>query len=330
MCFGGGSSSGGSSGGDSGGGSDDNKSATTVAKAPAPAPAPAPAKTKADIQKEINQKIKDATDSSGNVNWVKADVGALVKQREAFDTASKPAAPAPAAPANAAPSNDAKAKRAAAIAAKTAKIKAGTVAEGKGTGDYKTVGDIVSDPIGFYTDTKKKVVDGVTADLTMGLKTFGLSKEKQAEKLRELGYSEKAIISYQERTEATKKRMAEEAAAKSSDDGVGTAIIPTTAPTTPTGPTPTPAPPPTTGTEAETDIDGAGDTSLTPEDIMTQDPDTALSNQERLAARELRRQRQLRALSKAERLRSRIETQNRGRRSLIRGAFGGAGFRSGY
>ena len=35
-----------------------------------------------DIQKEINKKIKDATDASGNVNWVKADVGNLVKERD--------------------------------------------------------------------------------------------------------------------------------------------------------------------------------------------------------------------------------------------------------
>ena len=36
-----------------------------------------------NVQDQINKQIKDATDSSGNVDWTKADVGALVKQREA-------------------------------------------------------------------------------------------------------------------------------------------------------------------------------------------------------------------------------------------------------
>lgn len=34
------------------------------------------------IQKEINQKISDATDENGNVDWVKADVGNLVEERD--------------------------------------------------------------------------------------------------------------------------------------------------------------------------------------------------------------------------------------------------------
>ena len=38
------------------------------------------------VQAQINEKIKNATDSSGNVDWNKADVGDLVKQREAAKT----------------------------------------------------------------------------------------------------------------------------------------------------------------------------------------------------------------------------------------------------
>ena len=37
---------------------------------------------KKDVQKEINAKIKAATDANGKVNWVKADVGKLVKERD--------------------------------------------------------------------------------------------------------------------------------------------------------------------------------------------------------------------------------------------------------
>ncbi len=39
-----------------------------------------------DVQTQINEKIKNATDSNGNVDWNKADVGDLVKQREAAKT----------------------------------------------------------------------------------------------------------------------------------------------------------------------------------------------------------------------------------------------------
>ena len=298
-------------------------------------------RTKADVQKEINKKIKAATDSSGNVDWKKADVGSLVKERESFSTTStestttvvstkddKPAKKTTTA--SKTQTDDSKTKRATALAAKKEKVKSGTVAEGKGTGDYKTIGDVLEDPAGFLKDTGKKLVDNITTDVTMGLKTFGLNKEEQAEKLRELGYSEKSIISYQERTEASKKRInetmeklrnedsPEEAAAKK----VG-AIEPTTTPTTTTTTS-------TTGTEREEDIGGAGDTSVTAEDIMTQDPEAALSEQERLARRELRTQRQRRALAKAQQLRARVESQGGGRRSLMRGSLGGAGFRSGY
>ena len=46
-------------------------------------------RSEAAIQKEINQKIKAATDSSGNVDWNKADVGSLVKEREVARTSPK-------------------------------------------------------------------------------------------------------------------------------------------------------------------------------------------------------------------------------------------------
>ena len=42
-----------------------------------------------DVQAQINEKIKNATDSNGNVDWNKADVGDLVKQREAAKTTTK-------------------------------------------------------------------------------------------------------------------------------------------------------------------------------------------------------------------------------------------------
>ncbi len=40
------------------------------------------------VQAQINEKIKNATDSNGNVDWNKADVGALVKQRDAAKSSS--------------------------------------------------------------------------------------------------------------------------------------------------------------------------------------------------------------------------------------------------
>jgi len=56
--------------------------------------------------------------------------------------------------------------------------------------------------------TVKSAASSLATDIKMGLSTFGQSKEKQAQTLRDQGYSEKAISSYQERTEASKARAA--------------------------------------------------------------------------------------------------------------------------
>lgn len=59
-------------------------------------------------------------------------------------------------------------------------------------------------------------LDKVKTDISMGLSTFGQSKEQQAETLRDQGYSEKAIKSYQERTAASLERA--QSMMSSSDD----------------------------------------------------------------------------------------------------------------
>jgi len=58
------------------------------------------ARPKKDVQKEINAKIKAATGADGKVNWVKADVGKLVKERDSGGSSSSgggSSSPAPAA-----------------------------------------------------------------------------------------------------------------------------------------------------------------------------------------------------------------------------------------
>lgn len=55
-------------------------------------------------------------------------------------------------------------------------------------------------------------------DITMGLSTFGQSKEKQAETLRSKGYSDDVIKSYQERSAASLARAQAEQARTSKDD----------------------------------------------------------------------------------------------------------------
>ena len=62
--------------------SSSKKSTTTTASKDKSKNIASSGRNEKDIQKEINQKIKDATDASGNVNWVKADVGDLVKERD--------------------------------------------------------------------------------------------------------------------------------------------------------------------------------------------------------------------------------------------------------
>ena len=55
-------------------------------------------------------------------------------------------------------------------------------------------------------------------DITMGLSTFGQSKEKQAETLRSKGYSDDVIKSYQERSAASMARALAEEKRTSKDD----------------------------------------------------------------------------------------------------------------
>lgn len=94
-------------------------------------------------------------------------------------------------------------------------------------------------------------------DLTMGLSTFGQSKERQAETLRSKGYSDDVIKSYQERSAASMARALAEEKRTSKDDKPAAVTSTTTDTTTTTGttttapprpdvpttPTPPPAPP---------------------------------------------------------------------------------------
>jgi len=66
---------------------------------------------------------------------------------------------------------------------------------GRGSGEGKTI-----------RQAAKSRLSSVTSDIKMGLSTFGQSKERQAQTLREAGYSERAIGSYQERTAASAAR----------------------------------------------------------------------------------------------------------------------------
>ena len=88
---------------------------------------------------------------------------------------------------------------------------------GRGSGKGKTV-----------RQTAKSTLSSITSDIKMGLSTFGQSKEKQAQTLREAGYSERAIGSYQERTAASAARARAAAASGGGRDRSAPA---------PTGPT---------------------------------------------------------------------------------------------
>ena len=107
-------------------------------------------------------------------------------------------------------------------------------------------------------------------DITMGLSTFGQSKEKQAETLRSKGYSDDVIKSYQERSAASMARALAEEKRTSKDDkpasvtstttttGTTDTGTTTTVPPKPTISTPTPPPPPPdigTGTVVDTGAD---------------------------------------------------------------------------
>ena len=187
------------------------------------------------------------------------------------------------------------------------------------------------------------IVKNISTDVKMGLSTFGLSGTAQAEKLKSLNYSDKAIKDYQARTARSKERLAELEKRGGGDDKPAK-VVTTTTDTDDTDTTTTTTTTNTT-TERDTDISGgvpndspAGTTSVTAESIYTRDPEEAMSDQEKLAAAELRRQRQQRAIGKAERLRTRLESAQkfgpqgrrggRGRRSLMTGSRGGIGYYS--
>lgn len=179
------------------------------------------------------------------------------------------------------------------------------------------------------------VVKNISTDVKMGLSTFGLTGKAQADKLKSQGYSSAAIKDYQDRTAASKARLAQ---TKTNDnDDKPARVVTTTTDTDDTDTTTTTTTTDTT-TERSTDISGAGTTSVTAESIYTRDPEEAMSDQEKLAQAELRRQRQQRAIGKAERLRTRLEGAQkfgpqgrrggRGRRSLMTGSRGGIGYYS--
>jgi predicted DNA-binding protein (MmcQ/YjbR family) len=182
------------------------------------------------------------------------------------------------------------------------------------------------------------IVKNISTDVKIATSTFGLGGQAQKDKIVSLGYSPEAAEDYQARSKASMARaLAEEKriSKKRSKQAVAT----TTTDTDDTDTTETTATTTTnTTTERETDIGGAGTTSVTAESIYTRDPEEAMSDQEKLAQAELRRQRQQRAIGKAERLRTRLESAQkfgpqgrrggRGRRSLMTGSRGGIGYYS--
>ena len=99
--------------------------------------------------------------------------------------------------------------------------------------------------------TAQAVTRNISTDLRMGLSTFGMSKDRQAEKLSQMGYSPKAIDSYQARTAASAARAAQQSTRTEygrDDSRPAPAPTPTPPPapvtTAPTTPAPTPTPPP--------------------------------------------------------------------------------------
>ena len=125
--------------------------------------------------------------------------------------------------------------------------------------------------------TAQGVTRNITTDLRMGLATFGMSRERQAEKLSEMGYSSRAIDSYQARTAASQERMREQMARSNDNDNdsrpapvfkpVEQATAPGFTGQPPSTPTPPPAPKPptpitaapvtTTATSAPVTVGGA-------------------------------------------------------------------------
>lgn len=86
--------------------------------------------------------------------------------------------------------------------------------------------------------TAKSTASSLITDIKMGFSTIGQGKEQQAQTLRDQGYSEKAISSYQERTEASKAR----AATTPRDDNDRPAPKPTPTPEPEVTPEPEPTP----------------------------------------------------------------------------------------
>lgn len=107
---------------------------------------------------------------------------------------------------------------------------------GRGSGANKTV-----------RQTAQSVTRNIGTDLKMGFSTFGMSKDRQAEKLSQMGYSPKAIDSYQARTAASAARMREQMARSNDNDNdsrpARVSTIRAGAPSASVTETPTPMPP---------------------------------------------------------------------------------------
>lgn len=197
-------------------------------------------------------------------------------------------------------------------------------------------------------DSKLPVLaKNLKTDISMGVKVIGQSFEESEKTLKEAGYSDAAVKDYIDRTKATVERNKNKKTHPTDGDDDNKEVKKTVAVDTTTTET-------TTGTDTTTDTTGtetterdedigtgsnaAGTTSVTAASIYTRDPEKAISDQERLAQAELRRQREARAISKASRLRTKLESRQRigpqgrrggrGRRSLMTGSRGGIGYYS--
>lgn len=105
-------------------------------------------------------------------------------------------------------------------------------------------------------------VDKITTDVKMGLSTIGQSGEEQAQTLRNQGYSERSIQSYQERTAASQERARAEMERISRDDN---------------------RPAPTTTTTEETSEETASATA--PTTVLPPEVDEPLRNVETVSTR---------------------------------------------
>lgn len=114
-----------------------------------------------------------------------------------------------------------------------------TKSAGRGSGEGKTA-----------SQTGKSIINSITSDIKMGLSTLGQDKEAQAQTLRDQGYSERAIQSFQDRTAASQAAMAAMTSSGGGDSSPAPAPTPPAeeapAETVPTEPVvaPPPAPPP--------------------------------------------------------------------------------------